>query len=302
MTAATHRAQVVVTGATGKTGMEVVSHLVRGGVPTLALGHREDARTEHLRSIGAQVVCGDFDDPTSWAGALRGAQAVYLCLPPDRELLARTASFIDMAKQERLRRVVNMSQFHVREEHPSPLTRQHWLAERLLDQADVGAVHLRATFFGEGYLILGAPVIHAATPLCLPFGNERVAPVACTDIGRVASVILSAPDRAWDSTYSVTGPMLLDHQDIARAFSTVLGRRVDYVDIPVERWCAGATEAGLPPFLVEHFARTAEDFTRGAFARVTDIVETIGGAAATGFEQILEHALSRRETPAAARA
>jgi uncharacterized protein YbjT (DUF2867 family) len=291
------RAPVLVTGATGKTGTRVVAQLRQWNVPTVALVHREDARSESLRSIGATIVVGDFADIASLRRATAGVRAVYLCLPPEATLLEWTATFIAAARSQDVRRVVNMSQIHVREGHASPLTRQHWLAERLLDLAAVGAVHLRTTFFAEGYLILGAPALRAALPLCLPFGKGKVAPVACADVGRVAAAILSHPDREWHDTYTVTGPALLDHDDIARVFSAVSGRPITYVDTPLEAWRAAALGAGLPPFLVEHFSRTAEDLSRGMFEQVTDVVARIGGTRPIPFDEALR-AAGPIETPA----
>jgi NAD(P)H dehydrogenase (quinone) len=290
---------VVVTGATGKTGAEVVAHLLRHEVTTIALVHRDDARAERLRPLGATVAVGDFGDTASLRSVLRGAQGAYLCLPPEPDLLEWTASFIEAARAERISRVVNMSQLHVREGHPSPLTRQHWLAERMLDLAGVGAVHLRSSFFAEGYLILGAAAVAGASPLALPFGAERLAPVACADIGRVAAAILSSPDRDWDGAYTVTGPALLNHAEIAAALSAAAGRRIEYVDAPIAMWRAGAAQAGLPPFLIEHFARTAEDVKRGVFAELTGVVPGIGGAPATPFAEVVERALSGAAASAA---
>ncbi len=290
-------APVLVTGATGKTGMHVVAHLRRCNVPTIALVHHDDARAQALRSIGATTVAGDFADVASLRRAMRGARAVYLCLPPEPTLLEWTAIAVDAARSQQVRRVVNMSQLHVREAHPSPLTRQHWQAERMLDLAGLGAVHLRTTFFAEGYLILGAGSLQAAQPLCLPFGAGKVAPVACADVGRVAAAILSEPDRQRNATYTLTGPALLDHEDVARVFSTLTGRSVTYVDAPVEAWSAAALAAGLPPFLVDHFSRTAEDVSRGTFAQVTDVVARVGGTEPIPFDDALRHAF-RIESPA----
>ena len=287
---------VIVTGATGKTGREVVGELRRLGVPTIALAHREDERATHLRSLGADVASGDYADAASLNAVMRGAESAYLCMPPQVELLEWTASFIEAARAAGIRRVVNMSQLHVRPDHPSPLTRQHWLAERMLDLAGLGAVQLRSSFFAEGYLILGAAAIAGDSPLCLPFGRERVAPVACADVGRVAAAILSAPDRDWRSSYTVTGPELLDHVAIAAALSAAVGRRIDYWDTPTDVWCAAAAQAGLPPFLIDHFSRTSDDVKQGVFARQTDVVPRIAGAPAAPFAEAVTRALSREAT------
>lgn len=279
--------RVAVTGATGKTGIPLVRRLTRLGVPTVALVHRDDERSESLRSCGADVLCGDLDDAGALDELLRGASAAYLCLPPDPALLVRTQRFVKAAEGSRVRRVVNLSQLHVSELHESPLTQLHWKAERRLETGGFSVTHLRSTFFAEGYLILGAAAFRSAGPLTLPFGSQRLAPIACADLARVAAAILSEPDGPWESTYTPTGPSLLDHDAIAAALSSAIGRRVQYVDVPVDVWRAQAIAGGFPPFLADHFAATAADVRRGIFSRVTDVVQAITGIAPRSFDDCI---------------
>ena len=89
--------------------------------------------------------------------------------------------------------LVNMSQISAREDSKSPLARQHWLSEKILDWADIGAVHVRPTFFAENLVIMGAATIAAEGKLYLPYGTEKHAPVAAADIARVVSGILADP-------------------------------------------------------------------------------------------------------------
>ena len=51
---------ILVTGATGKTGVNVVEQLVDGGFLVRALARTRDERTERLEKVGAEVVLGDF--------------------------------------------------------------------------------------------------------------------------------------------------------------------------------------------------------------------------------------------------
>jgi NAD(P)H dehydrogenase (quinone) len=282
-----HGMRIAVTGATGKTGMCVVRRLRQMGAATVALVHREDERSESLRACGADVLCGDFDDAGSIRELLRDASAAYLCLPPDAELLARTERVATASRGSGLRRIVNMSQLHVAAEHESPLTALHWEAERRLDRSGVAVTHLRSTFFAEGYLILGAGMLRGDAVLPLPFGTGRVAPISCSDIGRVAAAILTAPNRDWESIYTPTGRDLLDHDAIARVLSALTGHRITYLDVPADVWRARAVDEGFPPFLADHFAATAACIKQGTFARVTDVVQSIAGAAPIRFADAL---------------
>ena len=57
--------QILVTGATGKTGAHVVQQLIERGYPVRAMARRHDERSQRLENLGAEVVIGDFLDLAS---------------------------------------------------------------------------------------------------------------------------------------------------------------------------------------------------------------------------------------------
>jgi hypothetical protein len=74
----------------------------------------------------------------------------------------------------------------------------------------------------------------------------------------------------------------------ASVFSRVLGRSVEYVDIPVERWRQSLSEVDImTPWLIEHLSRVAESHQHGEFDSVTDVVETIGGVLPQSLEAFI---------------
>ncbi|MFT7580528.1 MAG: NAD(P)H dehydrogenase (quinone) [Myxococcota bacterium] len=270
---------ILVTGSTGKTGKYVVEQLRERGFPVRALARKYDERTEHLESIGAQVVLGDFLDLSSMRAAVRGTQRVYFCYPPNvGRLVEATSIMAEAAEAEGVEVVVNVSQISAREDSLSPVARQHWLSERVLDWANVGAAHLRPTFFAEMLVILGAASISNEDTLLLPFGEGRHAPVAAADIARVATAILADPTGHIGERYVVTGPLNMTVTEMAAVVSGELGRTVTYVQPPREVWAqALEVQGGLPAVLVKHLVAVAGDHQNGVFSAQTDIVERIGG-------------------------
>jgi uncharacterized protein YbjT (DUF2867 family) len=177
--------------------------------------------------------------------------------------------------------LVNMSQISAREDSLSPLARQHWLSEHILDRADIGAVHIRPTFFAENLVIFGAETIAAQGKLYLPYGAEKHAPVAAADIARVVSAILADPTFHVGERYVVTGPRNLSLREMAEILSLELGRSVEYVDLPVEAWgevLAGVD--GMSDSLITHLKAVAVDHQNGIFSAETDVVERIAGQSA----------------------
>ena len=73
--------RVLVTGATGKIGGAVAAQLLEKGVPTRALVHRDDWRSERLRALGAEVVVADMLDIRQVQAAMDGVNRLFFNPP-----------------------------------------------------------------------------------------------------------------------------------------------------------------------------------------------------------------------------
>ena len=274
-----NKISILVTGGAGKTGAAVVEQMLERGFPVRALVRRRDDRASRLESLGAEVLVGDMLDLKSMRAAMQNVKRVYFVYPPQGELLVEATAIVAVAARDAgVEALVNMSQISAREDSNSPLARQHWLAENILDWADIGAVHLRPTFFAENLMIFGAATIASQGKLYLPYGAEKHAPVAAADIARVASGILSDPAQHVGERYVITGPRNLSLTEVASVLSRELGKPVEYVDLPVEAWgevLAGVD--GMTDSLVTHLKAVAVDHQSGIFRGETDIVGRIGG-------------------------
>lgn len=270
--------QMLVTGATGKTGAPVVQQLLEKGYPVRALVHREDARSARLRELGAAVVRGDLLDLSSVRSAIAGAKRAYFCYPPLPGLLEATGNVAVAARDEGLEAVVNMSQISAREGAGSHLARQHWLAERVFDWAVVGAIHVNPTFFAEDLYLFTGDSIAKEGKIYLPFGQGRHAPVSAEDIARVVTGVLQDPEPYIGARLVLTGSKAMTVTQMASVLSRELGRTIEYVDIPLETWReAMISRSGFPEFLADHLSNVAVDHQNGIFDAETDIVERIGG-------------------------
>jgi NAD(P)H dehydrogenase (quinone) len=271
--------RILVTGAAGKTGAEVVEQLRERGFTVRALVRRRDERSARLEALGAEVRVCDLLDLESMRTAMQGVQRVYFVYPPQGELLVEATTIVAVAARDAgVDALVNMSQISARDEAKSPLALQHWLSERILDWADIGAVHLRPTYFAENLVMFGAETIASQGKLYLPYGTEKHAPVAAADIARVASGILADPTLHVGERYVVTGPRSLSLAEMADVLSRELGRPVEYVDLPVEAWGEVLAKVdGMTDSLATHLKAVAVDHQNGVFRGETDVVERIGG-------------------------
>ncbi len=280
---------LLVTGATGKTGSPVVKQLLEKDFPVRAFVRRRDARSEHLEALGAKVVLGDFLDLVSVRSAMQGVKRVYFCSPPDGDRLLEAATNVAVAARDAgVEAVVNMSQISAREKASSPLARHHWLSENVLDWANIGASHIHPTYFAEMLYILSGRSIAEEGKIYLPYGDERHAPVSAEDIARVVVGILADPKPHVGQHYVLTGLRNMTIAEMAEVFTKVLGKPVEYVNLPIEQWRRILVEkAGLSEFLATHLAHVAQDHQDGVFSAKTDIVERIGGRPPQSLEDFI---------------
>ena len=277
---------ILVTGATGRTGGHAVRLLLERGLPVRALVHRKDERSERLAAMGTEVVTGDLLDLNTVSVATRGARSAYFVYPFRPGLIEATTIFAQAAAENAVEAVVNMSQISARRDAASDAARQHWLAERLLDNFPVPVTHLRPTFFAE-WLIMFGDYTRREGVLRLPLGDGRHAPIAGEDQGRVIAAILAEPAPHTGKIYPLYGPVEMHYSEIAAATARALGRPVRYEPIDVDTFADVLRARGWGQHIIQHLRNVAIDFRNGVFAGTNNVVETVGGKAPTSVEEFV---------------
>jgi uncharacterized protein YbjT (DUF2867 family) len=281
-------APVLVTGAAGgiqgSTGFHVTRLLLAGGHPVRAFVHRLDDRSDRLRALGAEVVDGDLCDFGSVTAAMAGIRRAYFAYPVQEGLLEATATFAAAARSAGVEQVVNLSQWlQPGGEQPTPHQTRHWLAERIFDWADVGAVHLDATVFFENLRTWALLSLARDGVIAMPWGPEDTAIplVGAEDVAGVAAAVLAGPKRPNGTVIRLMAGAVTN-KEIAETFSQTLGRSVDYVQISEEQWASAVSAMGVNAVAVEHlthlwrFLRTLPPEYQ-AFYQVTDAFEHFTG-------------------------
>jgi NAD(P)H dehydrogenase (quinone) len=280
--------RIIVTGATGKTGGVVVTELLKAGYPVRAMVRREDGRSARLKAEGAEIVVADMSDAERVAGALKDVQRAYYCPPFDPYMIQGALAFAVAAKELRLEHIVGLTQWLASPSHPSLMTRQHWLVDRLFSMTP-GVSHtiVRPGFFADAYLATTGLAAHLGVFPWI-WGNSRNAPPSNEDIARVAVAALIDPARHAGRSYRPTGPELLGAEDMAKAVGRAVGRSVRVVPTPTWLFMKTARMGGLPIDLISGIRYYIDDHKRGAFelgAPTTDVLD-VTGRPAEDFETI----------------
>jgi uncharacterized protein YbjT (DUF2867 family) len=286
---------VLIAGA-GGVGRAVLERLRAQDVPVRAMVRRDDDLAQRLRALGAEVALGDLTRPELVAAALNGVGRMYFAMPvsPDH-LLAATVVASVAREYGQLDCLVGMSQMTVSQmsatsTEESHQQRLHWLAEQVLNWSGLPVVHIRPTSFLDNPLFttLAARSIRENDTIALPFGTGRTSPVAVDDVARVVATVLRDPSPHIGHVYELTGPRAVDMNEMAEAFSRALGRRVTYVDVPLEWWRTEVlAKAGLPPHTEEHIATMARLHRENRYDRTSDDVRRVTGVPPQTIEEFV---------------
>jgi uncharacterized protein YbjT (DUF2867 family) len=283
-------ADILVGGATGRTGGAAIDELLDMGKRVRAYVRADDERAAALRKRGVDIAVGDFTNIDDIRAAMEGIKSAYFLHPIAPGIIGAAAYFAQAAKEAGVTAIVNMSQISARRESTSHAARDHWVSEQVFDWSGVATTHLRPTFFAD-WLVYPhfAKEIWARKKIEFPFENGRHAPISSDDQGRVIAHILANPVGHGGKIYTLHGPVEMNHTEIAAAMGDVLGAKIEYAPTSIEEFKHRMEHLyKFPPFLVQHLVEVAQNYREGIFAGTNDVVEKITGTPALSVQAFIE--------------
>ena len=277
------QANILLTGATGNTGTEVVRQLLGAGRSVRVLAH--SAESAGKLPAGVDSVIADFDDVTGLERAFAGVEAAYALTPINPKSLEWMQRLIDVAKRAGLQRFVKLSGMTAGSDLPSALIRGHGISDDYLRASGLPYTIVQPNSFMQN-MFLSIDSIKSQGAFYAPIGDARQSLI---DIADLAAVVVKAlTERGHESkTYVLTGPELLSYQQVATKIGDAIGKPVQYVAVPAAAAEQSMLEFGMPAWmahtLVEYYAAVAT----GAFAETTDCVERVLGRPATRFDDFI---------------
>ncbi len=212
---------VLVTGATGTVGRELVGRLLLAGQRVRA-GVRDPSSANLPADV--DVIHLDFADPSSAAPAVKGVDRIFLMRPPAISNV-RTAlgPLVTAAARTGVRRVVVLSVMGVNPALP------HWRMEKMVTAAGLEMTALRPAYFSQNLITAFGRDIRERSQLRLASGDGRVSFVDTRDVAAVAATVF-ADLQAWPpQPLTLTGPQALTFTDAAAILGAELGRPVRYL-------------------------------------------------------------------------
>ncbi|MFE7169016.1 NAD(P)H-binding protein [Streptomyces sp. NPDC057616] len=279
---------ILVTGATGHVGGELVRRLTAAGEPVRAMTRRP---AEARLPDGAEAVHGDADDPASLDAAFAGADGAFLMSAqgvgtapgPTHDLaLARAAA------RAGVRRLVKLSVLDAGA-GTDVIARWHAEAESAVTDPsrDWAWTLLRPGRFMSNAL-QWAGQLRAGDEVAVPFADRPAASVDPADLAELAARALTTDEHA-GATYELSGPQSLTPADELSVLGTVLGRELRLRPVPSDAARSGMSRYGFPPEVVDAIMRRTLESDRGAEV-LPALPELLGRPARTFEEWAKAHA------------
>jgi uncharacterized protein YbjT (DUF2867 family) len=263
---------ILVTGATGNVGRNVVEQLLAEGQEVRALT-RDTTRARFPGQV--DVVSGDLSRPETLPAAFDGVKRAFLFPVP-----GHMEGFLDLARRSGTDRVVLLSSSAVTMEHPSPIARTHLDNEQVVNLSGLPWTFVRPGAFMANDL-RWAPQIKAEGIVRAPYGNATTAPIDERDIAAVVVTALLHDGHAGRS-YTLTGPESLTQIERVQILAAALGQALRFEEQTPSQFRQQMSR--LPPFVVDGLLELLASRV-GTTAEVTGTVRQVTGRPPYSYRQ-----------------
>jgi len=272
---------ILITGATGNIGRELVKQLSEKGV-ALRVVTRDESKVKQLDPSIERVI-GDFGDEKVAERAVQGVDRLFLFPLITEEDHRSNTLLLEKAKKAGVKHVVMLSSLGAESTVLSKIGELHRTKEVLVEESGIPWTFVRpGAFMTNSYQ--WQPTIKSEGKVFSPTGDGKVAPISPKDIARVLAVALTSPGHE-GKTYTLTGPELLSAREQVDILSKAIGRPIAYVDVPASAAAEQMGRSGYPRFIVEGLTGMWEGIKIGKAAVQTKDLETLTGSKGEKYER-----------------
>lgn len=219
---------VLITGATGGIGRQLLDELLRVGQTVRALCRRQQ-QVEEFQTRGVEAVRGDLGDRPSLEAAMAGVDRVFLLTFPSKTQREHGRNAVEAAVAAGVRSVVHLSTADANLTSAIPWASAPARTDAQLKTSGLGWTLLKPTAFMQNILQSAAAVRHGVLPHTT--GRGVVGWIDTRDIAAVAAQVLTEPGHE-GCEHVLSGPALLSMPDVAADLSVVTGHPVRYLHMP----------------------------------------------------------------------
>ncbi|MDZ8188688.1 MAG: SDR family oxidoreductase [Nostoc sp. ChiSLP02] len=275
--------KILVTGATGNVGCEVIRLLLSHDCHVCAALRNPDKGQQIL---GSKIHCVwfDFINPDTWASAFEGVNKLFLVRPPAlANVRKQIAPALNAAKLAGVEHIVFLSLLGAERNRFVP----HAKIERYIQQLGIPVTFLRASFFMQNLNTVHREDIKTRGELFMPAGNGKTSFIDVRDIAAVAVRAL-VEDGHLGKAYALTGREALTYYEVADIFTEVLGKLIGYTNPSLLKFIWQMRERGLSLDFILVMAAIYTTARLGLAGSITPDVEQLLGRPPLTMRQYVE--------------
>src|ERR671932_886208 len=276
---------ILVTGATGTVGSEVVKQLLS------AKGQKEEdmiikaaarsANDSTSRNSGLQAVELDFNKPDTLSAALRGVDKLFLLTPFQSNMVDLTSNLVNEAKNAGVKYIIKQSVLGADAEQAITPSRLHRQAEKIIEESGIPFTFLRPNFFMQNFVTFYSHFIKTQGAFYVPAGDAKASFVDVRDIAAVAVQVLNGNKNGESKhirkAYDITGGEAISYGQAAEILSKEIGKKVNYVNISDEDTRKGMKDMGADDWTINSMIELFGTTRAGYLSEVSPAVEQITG-------------------------
>lgn len=270
---------LLVTGATGNNGSEIIKRLAMQNVPVRAMVRD---RAKAMTAPNVEVVEADFDRPETLLSALSGVDRAFLLTNSSEHAEAQQLAFVEAAKQSGVAQIVKLSQFAADRNSPVRFLRYHAAVEAAIQASGMAYTFLRPNLFMQGLLNFKS-TIASQNAFYAAIGDAKVSMIDVRDIADVAIAALTEPGHE-GKIYDLTGAQALTHTEAAQYLCDAIGRKINFVDISPDQMLETLLSVHFPTWQAEGLIEDYAHYRRGEASMVASGVQDATGKAPRRFK------------------
>ncbi len=266
---------ILITGATGNIGSELIKQLSARKIPFRAMVRSQKDAEAFSNIENAETVTADFNDANIVAAALKGIERTFLLTNSSEQAEAQQKTFVEEAKRAGIKHIVKLSQWAADKNSSVRFLRYHAAVERKIKDSGIAYTFLRPNLFMQGLLGFKDTII-SQNKFFAAIGDAKISAVDVRDIAAVAAAALTETGHA-GKIYNLTGPEALTHKEMAEKLSAALNRKIEFVNVSPQAMREALKAAGFPEWQLEGLIEDYAHYARGEAAEITSGVLDASG-------------------------